>query len=118
MNYRSVAWVHPSWRDLVIDEISRDATARRAFLSQCGRHGVELALSIGGGSTGSRSLPFLVDEADWNTLQSRVSQLLENGDAPDALAIMRSLANVTHGDAATSAWTAQRWNTLVKSALS
>ena len=47
-----VDWVHPSWRDLVIDELADDPAARRRFLSRCGVDGAALALSGGGGADG------------------------------------------------------------------
>jgi hypothetical protein len=53
----SVTWVHPSWRDLVIDELAADADARRRFLARCTIDGLVLALSTGGGASGERALP-------------------------------------------------------------
>src|ERR687885_217582 len=61
-----VTWVHPSWRDLVIDELVLDAAARKEFLENCSVDGLLLALSTGGGRAGTRSLPLLVDDCDWD----------------------------------------------------
>ena len=70
-----IGWVHPSWRDLVIDELREDAEARRRFLAVSGVDGVTLALSRAGGAAGERALPLLVGDADWDALGDRLHQL-------------------------------------------
>ena len=70
-----IGWVHPSWRDLVIDELRADPDARRRFLSVSGVDGVTLAVSGAGGSTGERTLPLLLDDADWDALGDRLHEL-------------------------------------------
>ena len=45
-------WVHPSYRDLVIEELSRDASLRQAFLDTCSVSGLKLAISQGRGCRG------------------------------------------------------------------
>jgi hypothetical protein len=71
-----IGWVHPSWRDLVIDELREHAMARRRFLAACGVDGVVLALSQQGGPEGERSLPLLVNDADWDLLADHAAGLL------------------------------------------
>lgn len=71
-----IDWVHPSWRDLVIDRLREDATERRSFLRRCGTYGALLALSGGGGVSGERELPLLIDDADWDALTDRLGELL------------------------------------------
>jgi hypothetical protein len=71
-----VGWVHPSWRDLVINELRDDATARQRFLGACGLYGAMLALSQAGGITGERTLPLLVDDSDWDRLGDRMLPLV------------------------------------------
>ncbi len=61
-------WIHPSWRDVVIDWVAANDRLRESFLSRCGVRGLALALSEGGGADGKRSLPFLRSEEDWNYL--------------------------------------------------
>ena len=78
-----IDWVHPSWRDLVIDELSSDPIARRRFLRACGPYGALLVLSQEGGTAGERALPLLVDDRDWDTFTDRIAELLselEDGD--------------------------------------
>jgi hypothetical protein len=71
-----VGWVHPSWRDLVINELREDAPARRRFLEACGLYGSMLALSQAGGIAGERTLPLLVDDSDWDRLGDRIPALV------------------------------------------
>ncbi len=76
-----VAWVHPSWRDLVIDELAADAAARARFLAAAGLDGVLLALSTAGGARGDRLLPLLIADADWDALGDRAHALAGELDA-------------------------------------
>jgi hypothetical protein len=71
-----VGWVHPSWRDLVVDQLREDAAARQRFLDACGLHGAMLALSQAGGVAGERTLPLLVDDIDWDRLADRMIALV------------------------------------------
>jgi len=70
-----VAWVHPSWRDLVIEHLSEDGAARRRFLRGCSIHGTLLALSTAGGEAGARQLPLLKNDSDWDAVTARVHEL-------------------------------------------
>lgn len=76
----SVTWVHPSWRDLVIDELAADAPARRRFLSRSSIDGVLLALAVAGGAAGERNVPLVVDDADWDALADRLHELVSEVD--------------------------------------
>jgi hypothetical protein len=87
-----VAWVHPSWRDLVIEELASDADARRAFLRNCSVEGVVLALSTGGGVTGERSLPLLIDDADWDLVGDRAAGFLSELDDPAVVRLVTALS--------------------------
>lgn len=74
-----VAWVHPSFRDVVIDDLMRSPADRRAFLKACDPTGLQLALSSAGGIDGERRRPLLQDEADWDVVARRVSDLIRPG---------------------------------------
>jgi hypothetical protein len=87
----SVSWVHPSWRDLVIEELAADAAARRSFLAGCGIHGVVLALSTAGGAVGERSLPLLVADADWDALAERLTALVPELHPPEVTMLLTAL---------------------------
>lgn len=78
-----VAWVHPTWRDLVIERLAGDGELRRRFLGRCGSHGIVLALSTGGGTAGERRLPLICDDGDWDAVGDRIYAVapeLEHGE--------------------------------------
>ena len=85
-------WVHPSWRDLVIDHVADDPERRLAFLGGCGVEGMLLALSIGGGPYGTRALPFLRADADWDLAADRLGPLVREADGPDLVRLLDGLA--------------------------
>jgi hypothetical protein len=87
----AVTWVHPSWRDLVIDDLASDGDARRRFLGHCSIDGVLLALSTAGGAVGERNLPLLLEDGDWDALTGRVSELLLELDDPQIARLLASL---------------------------
>jgi hypothetical protein len=86
-----VAWVHPTWRDLVIERLAGDAELRRHFLGRCGPHGVVLALSTGGGGAGERVLPLVVGDEDWDALGDRVYALIPDLDHAELAAVLRAV---------------------------
>jgi hypothetical protein len=88
-----VEWVHPSWRDLVIEHLGEDSDARARFLSGCGAHGALLALSLGGGERGERSLPLLARDADWDALTDRIYELLPELGVMELSALLDSIAH-------------------------
>ncbi len=87
-----VSWVHPSWRDLVIERLAADAGARRAFLGRAELDGMLLALSVAGGSAGTRSFPLLVEDGDWDLLTDRLVALVRELDDHDALRTLVALS--------------------------
>jgi hypothetical protein len=97
----SVTWVHPSWRDLLIDQLAADREARQRFLSRCSIDGVLLAISTAGGAAGSRDLPLLQEDADWDVLADRLSVLLPDMDDPDAARLLASLETAARRTAPT-----------------
>jgi hypothetical protein len=86
-----IEWVHPSWRDLVIEHLANDRTARLRFLSRCNLHGAALALSVGGGRDGQRRLPLLVNDADWDALTDRIHLLVADLGGPDLSALLSGI---------------------------
>jgi hypothetical protein len=83
-----ISWVHPSWRDLVIEQLRADGGARQRFLQCCSVHGVLLALSVAGGSGGERTLPLLVTDADWDALGDRVHGLIPELEPGELIAVL------------------------------
>jgi hypothetical protein len=98
-----IGWVHPSWRDLVIDELSSDPQARQRFLATAGLHGATLALSHSGGRSGERSMPLLADDDDWDRLGDALHRLvieLEDRELARVLLAVRDALTITLDPAA------------------
>jgi hypothetical protein len=91
-----IAWVHPSWRDLVIDHLSSEHEARERFLRNCSVHGALLALSLGGGHRGERALPLLQRDADWDALTDRLYTLVPELEPAELLGLMDGLELTIH----------------------
>ena len=87
-----IAWVHPSWRDLVVDRLADDAAGRREFLAACGLEGALLALSRGGGRAGERVLPLLHEDADWDAFCGGLHVLARDADDPGLVRLLGALA--------------------------
>ena len=86
-----VEWVHPTWRDLVIDRLAAEPALRRRFLSRCGVHGLLLALSIGGGALGERRLPLIASDVDWDTIGDRLYELLPELEPTEVAAVLTAI---------------------------
>lgn len=93
-----IDWVHPSWRDLVIEQLRSDRDARRRFLGVCGPYGALLVLSSAGGAGGERVLPLLIDDADWDVFNGRVGELLRELDDADLARLLLACAEPLAGD--------------------
>jgi conflict system STAND superfamily ATPase len=74
-----VQWIHPSGRDLAIEELAAIPPDRGHFLENCSAVGVELATSLAGGAHGERRLPLVATEHDWRRLHRRSKELIESG---------------------------------------
>jgi len=68
-------WMHPSYRDLVIEELARDQTAYERFMTHMSLAGVKLAISDSGGSRGERQLPLMGSEHSWVLLEARCVEI-------------------------------------------
>jgi conflict system STAND superfamily ATPase len=89
-----IGWVHPSWRDLVIDELAENTVDRRRFLAACGPHGAMLVLSAAGGAEGDRALPLLLGDTDWDCFTDRVRSLLIKLDDHDVSRLLLAVADL------------------------
>ncbi len=96
-----IGWVHPSWRDLVIDELRNDASARQRFLDACSVHGAMLALSQEGGSLGELALPLLISDQDWDRLGARLCQIALSLEDQDLALLFLALRDVLASSALT-----------------
>jgi hypothetical protein len=88
-----VDWVHPSWRDLVIDRLRGDDEERQAFLRRCTVEGLLLALSSGGGASGDRDLPLLLVDRDWDLVTDQVVVTIRDASDRDVVRLLDALAN-------------------------
>ena len=90
-----LSWVHPSYRDLVIEELSSDTAFRQGFLRTCSASGLKLAVSEAGGAAGNRRLPLMVDADDWTTLQQRAVDLIrDDASTEESCDMLTSIAAV------------------------
>jgi hypothetical protein len=87
-----VDWVHPSWRDLVIESLAADPQERRRFLRRCGVDGAAIALSTEGGASGERARPLLQRDADWDALGDGLYALCADLDEAEAIRLLDVLA--------------------------
>ena len=93
-----IDWVHPSWRDLVIEQLRSDRHGRQRFLGACGPYGALLVLSGAGGAGGERVLPLLIDDADWDVFTDRVGELLRELDDTDLARLLLACAEALAAD--------------------
>ena len=95
-----ISWVHPSYRDLVIDFVSKDRPMRLQYLRKGGLPAIALALSQEGGATGQRLFPLLPDAESWAVLEeAAVSSILaEDARIEDILAIFNSALSGNSSD--------------------
>src|ERR1043166_929822 len=68
-------WIHPSCRDLTIEELAANLKWRRHFLQRCSVAGLQIATSVGGGAKGERLLPLLKSVKDWEAFSNRCTEL-------------------------------------------
>ncbi len=65
-------WIHPSYRDVVIDAVSDDADLQTEFVRHANLEGLQLAFSTEGGATGNRNLPFVRCQGSWDAAAHRL----------------------------------------------
>ena len=87
-----VAWVHPSWRDLVIEHLARDDDARMRYLRSSSIHGTLLALSTEGGADGTRRLPLLRSDRDWDAVNDRIYELAPDLESAELIGLLGAVS--------------------------
>jgi hypothetical protein len=92
-----ISWMHPSYRDLVIDELCKDSKLRLEFLRTTGLAGIKLALSDTGGSQGERSLPLMMDNESWETLEHKCVDIIETKNNWEIIKLLEILASSAGG---------------------
>jgi hypothetical protein len=102
-------WIHPSYRDLVIDELVANYELRMQFFRRASMEGVKIAVSDTGGQKGERQLPFMLSSESWDVLQERCLAIVsgQQMDRPllEVLSSAAARASVPH--------LTGRWNSLL-----
>jgi hypothetical protein len=98
-----VDWIHPSYRDLVIDELASTAEEQLLFLKRVSATGVKLALSLAGGSAGDRQLPLMRIEGSWAALHLRCKEIASGADDDSVAELLNILTNAFQSDEQTPA---------------
>jgi hypothetical protein len=75
-----VDWIHPSYRDLVIEELIQESGLRNTFLRRASLEGVKLAVSDTGGQYGNRRMPLIRSAESWDVLEERCLSLIASDD--------------------------------------
>jgi len=88
-----IDWTHPSYKDLVIDELLSDSFLHMQFMQAMPLEDVKLAISDTGGAAGNRSLPLMTSEASWQLLFERCSKLSKELAPYNAANLLRFLVN-------------------------
>ena len=76
-----VDWIHPSYRDLIIEELARDLPRQRKFIRRASPAGLKLAISESGGQSGQRRFPLMTSEECWIDLRNRAAEIIHQGNA-------------------------------------
>ena len=87
-----VDWIHPSCKDLVIEELARQPQLRNAFLRVMSLAGIKIAISSAGGAEGKRVFPFLTSIQSWEFLQERCASVISAGSDDEIADLLRVLA--------------------------
>ena len=88
-----INWIHPSYRDLVIDELASNNDDQLAFLKRVSPTGVKLALSVAGGSAGERQMPLVSAPEAWPTLETRCREIASGEDDRTVAALLDVLSS-------------------------
>jgi hypothetical protein len=81
-------WIHPSYRDLVIERLATHAGMRTDFIRRASLQGIRLAVSGSGGETGQRTFPLMATARDWALLEVRVREIAELASISDAVKLL------------------------------
>jgi hypothetical protein len=92
---RRIDWIHPSCRDLVIEELAVEPTLQAKFVENMSLQGIKLSISDSGGLTGERRLPLMQDPRNWEILHGRCLSIAREdsyGEVSDLLTTLHSSA--------------------------
>lgn len=90
-----ISWIHPSYRDLMIDELTNNSSTRIRFLKEMSIRGIKLAISDTGGPDGERKFPFMVDEETWEIFKKRCLELADTGSPSEQQVLITTLTDAS-----------------------
>ena len=90
-------WTHPSYRDLVIEELAGEPRDTIKFLKETNLAGLKIAVSESGGVGGTRRYPLIQDVETQKAFQTRIMALLHQEPRSFA-SIMTILTSALRGD--------------------
>ncbi len=94
---RYVEWIHPSYRDLVIEQLRDGGSLKSEFLNRMNTAGIKLALSDTGGLTGRLRFPLISSVKDWDTLQRRTLEAARSSGVEDSTTLLTVLVAALDG---------------------
>ncbi|NOU08425.1 MAG: hypothetical protein HOO98_00185, partial [Nitrospira sp.] len=122
-NVSRIDWIHPSCRDLVIEELATQADLRNKFIASMSLQGIKLAISDSGGATGDRQFPLMNHPSTWQVFEKRCFELANSKSSGEVTDLLTALTSaVTNASdparkdslckviAAVCATVAERWN--------
>lgn len=93
-----IDWIHPSCRDLVIEELAQEHDLQSKFLGAMSLQGIKLAISDSGGAIGDRHMPLMNHQGNWDLLKRRCLEVIASGtqdEMTDLLTVIASAATNT-----------------------
>ena len=88
-----VDWIHPSYRDVIIDELTGETPLRERFLATMTLPGLKIAISDAGGAFGDRYLPLMADSSAWDLLADRAVAISRSSGPQAAIDLVDALKN-------------------------
>jgi hypothetical protein len=74
---KRISWMHPSYRDLVIEELIEDRELRLLFLSTTGLEGIKLALSVRSEENDEKFPSLVTEETSKSAINARILDIAE-----------------------------------------
>jgi hypothetical protein len=90
---RYAGWIHPSYRDLIVQELGEGGSLKTQFLEGMSIHGVKLALSDTGGEGGTIRFPLVRTKDDWRLLERRCLEIAKQASVQESAALLTILSN-------------------------
>ena len=90
---RIVEWIHPSYRDLVIEQLRDGGSLKSEFLNRMSMSGIQLALSAAGGATGRLRFPLVTSVNDWDILEGRCLHVARSSGTERCAALLTTLTD-------------------------